>query len=98
MAITWFQIETNSHLHHVEQIPGTAMGDIDAQSRRHEGLLSPSLTSDKYYHLQQIIDDNGLFHVCDPTSTRHTSSDHHVAFKTLHSKLLALVTTIRHNK
>ena len=94
MAVSWFQIQSNTHLHYVEQIAGTAMGDIDAESRRHEGHCSPSLTLDKYIHLQGILDANGLFHCCDPTSTRPTSKDHHHAFKSLHSRLSALLHTL----
>ena len=86
LAVTFFQLESNIHLQHVYRIPGAQMGDIDRQSRIHEpGMTSPSLTMDKYVHLQEHIDASGLFAACDPASTRQNEKDHHLAFQNIHA-------------
>ena len=92
MAVSWFQVSANLHFHQTLFLPGSEMGDIDSESRIHEvGKSSPSLIPEKYVHLQQILDDSGVMHACDPSLVHSAVQDHHTAFKLMHARLNGLV-------
>jgi hypothetical protein len=95
MAVSWFQLCSNTHYHNVKWIPGTHMGDIDAESRSHEGMSAPSLVPDKYVDLQRALDQSGLMHACDPSLIQSSVTEHHEAFKRVHSGLSHLIAQIR---
>lgn len=96
MAVSWFQLCSNTHYHQVEFLAGREMGDIDSQSRIHEqGMSSPSLLPEKYVGLQETLDLSGLMHACDPAQVRSSVADHHAAFRIVHERLNALIGQIR---
>lgn len=97
MALSWFQLCSNTHYHNVKWIPGKseAMKDVDAQSRIHEGLASPSLVPEKYVNVQLALDQSGLVLACDPTISRSSVDEHHAAFKRVHETLSLLIARIR---
>jgi hypothetical protein len=99
MAVSWFQLCSNTHFHQVEFLAGNEMGDIDSQSRIHErGMSSPTLVPEKYVDLQEVLDRSGLMHACDPSRVHSSEADHHAVFKLIHERLNGLIREIRRHQ